>query len=223
MSQPSNRSTGIFAVVTAVVVAAGAVGYKYIPDPAPALGTADSKPVTSVEVGDLVTLNSEGVAVTWVIEPEIPYVAYGAQTEQLVTSFKQPGQYFIYAAYITSDAGTAVTRFPVTVTGGAAPVPDSSLKSVFGPKADAAKLAAAFRAVAASVQTRLDNGILVTPEQIISETQTANKNALGANVKAWEPYFTALGAKLQAANLQSMPDHIKVWNELALELEGYSK
>ncbi len=221
MSQNTNRTTGIAAVVTSVIVAVGAIGYHYIPQPSPALGAADSQPATSVEVGDLVTLNSPGHAVTWVIEPEIPYVAYGPQTENLVTSFKHPGQYYIYAASITEDAGTAVTRYPIAVAGATPATPESKLP--FGPKADAPKLAAAFRAVAASVQTRLDNGILVTPEQIISETATANKNALGANAKAWEPYFAKLQAKLQAANLQSMPDHIKVWNELALELEGYSK
>jgi hypothetical protein len=209
------RIYGVFAVL----VALGGAAYHFLPSQSTPFGAADSQPVTSVTVGDLVTLSCDGHSVTWVIEPEIPYVAYGTETENLVTSFKQPGQYFIYAAYITDDAGTGIRRYPVSVAAGTAPVSPTTVPD----KAEAKQLAASFRLVADSVESRLSAGILVTPEQIVKETREANLKALGGSVARWEPWFATLGGELQSANLVTMPDHIAKWRAIAAQLEQASQ
>ncbi len=217
----ANRVVGIVAVTVALLVGGGygveaVVKHKSL---GAALASAESKPVSSVEVGDLVTLHAEGHAVTWVVEPEVPYVAYGADTENLVTSFKQPGQYYVYAAVITNDAATAVERYPIAVKSPVAVVPKIDVPD----KAEAKLLAASFRLVADSVEARLKAGILVTPDQIQKETREANQKALGASASKWEAWFTKLAAELQAAKLVSLPDHVTKWRAVATQLEEASK
>jgi hypothetical protein len=213
------KRTGIVASVCAICLGLGLTGYELLKPKDVSLGSTNTSAVTAVEVGDLVTLDSDGHAVTWVIEPEVPYVAYGSETEHLVTSFKHPGQYYVYAASITADAGTAVTRYPISVKSVVPPVPRIDVPD----RAEAKALAASFRLVADSVEARLKAGILVTPEQITKETREANQKALGASATKWESWFAKLGAELQAAKLVSLQDHITKWRAIATQLEEASK
>lgn len=220
----TNRVVGIvgsIALVGALVAGSAKVGVEYAKytGTGASLASADSQTSTDVEVGDLVTLHSDGHAVTWVVEPEVQYVSYGKDTENLVTSFKHAGAYFIYAASINADAATTVERFPINVTGGVPTAPKIDVPD----KAEAKLLAASFRLVADSVEARLKAGILVTPDQIIKETTEANRKALGAATAKWEGWFTKLAAELQAAKLVSLPEHITKWRVIATQLEDSSK
>lgn len=217
----TNRVVGIAAVVGGLLVGGG-YGVEYALKACSGgatLASADSQPESSVEVGDLISLKAGGAAVSWAIEPDIGYVSFGSQNENLVVAFKSPGRYVVISACVTEDANTQLTKYPITVKGAVPSVPKIEVPD----KAEAKQLAASFRLVADSVEARLKAGILVTPQQIVKETKEANQKALGASVSKWEPWFAKLAAELQSAKIVSLPEHIAKWRTIAVQLEESSK
>lgn len=90
--------------------------------------------------------------------------------------------------------------------------------------AEAHKLAASFREVAKEVQDLIDERKLLPPDDIIELTRVANNEALGGSISRWQPLFDQLEARLATLakdnKLNTMADHVKVWNEIATALES---
>jgi hypothetical protein len=187
--------------------------------------------VKTYEIGELVVIESDSEGTTWVVEPSVPFVAY---SNRLVISFKQPGQYLVFAASVIEGI-VVVNRHELCVkTAGSAP-DNPVAKSVWlqilysnvPPKSDAVALAASFRSVATTIQAKINAGQLVTHEQLLTLSAASNRQAVAANAELWTATFAAIKLNLEKLasekQLISMRDHVAVWTEIAGALETYAK
>lgn len=86
---------------------------------------------------------------------------------------------------------------------------------------DAIKLAQSFSSVAAVITDA------TTPADIVEATKQSNRDALGANLKSWEPFLVALQAELKAAvaagTLTDTTSHKEMWKTIADGLKRYAE
>lgn len=194
---------------------------------APPVTYTDPVSTKTVVVGELVTLDATGSSVVWFSEPKVATVTYGNENEHCVVAFRKPGTYLIFSAAIDDATKVQVQRVEVVVQSTDEPVvvdpvepADPSLArlaSLAGP--DKAAVAASFRAVAAQVQTKLDAGVLVTPEQIVAMTTASNRRAVAGRERQWQPFFDELERFLSVEVPATMADHVRIWRQIASVLE----
>lgn len=100
----------------------------------------------------------------------------------------------------------------------------SDLAKLVPDKAEAKRLAAALRETADEVDTLVKKRKLLSPDEIVALSQEANEKALGSSITKWDKFFTAtedvLTRLAKDGKLNTMTDHVKVWNELATLLES---
>jgi hypothetical protein len=223
------------------------------PDPVPDTPTPDAPIRVAVgELVRLTEAGSGKVA--WTVEPPIlDLITFGDRNESSVSSYRAKGVYTVIAAsvethfilphdvrlkrytVIVGDAvpapGPAPIPAPTPVPGPLptpVPVPATNgfadLLPLAPDAAEAQKLAASFRATAKEVQELIDARKLMPPDDIVELSRVANNEVLGASVSKWQPFFTALEAKLNTrakdGKLNTMADHVDTWNEIATALES---
>jgi hypothetical protein len=90
-------------------------------------------------------------------------------------------------------------------------------------KIEAAAIAAGFDSTVAQIKA----GTLTNADQIIAAQKTANQNALGANMSAWIPFFTALQgemkAQAQSGLLVTSDQHATLWAQISEGLKLVAK
>ncbi len=64
-------------------------------------------------------------------------------------------------------------------------------------------------------------GASLEPKEFAKSQETVNRGILDVRgvAKAWEAFLAALAQKLSTMNLQTTPDHLKVWPGIAAGLE----
>ena len=87
---------------------------------------------------------------------------------------------------------------------------------------DALKLAQSF----ASIAIIIEQGTFTTPTELVTATQTSNKDALNGNLEHWIPMLDSLMVELKAmaANnkLADAKAHAPVWRDVATGLKEYA-
>lgn len=200
-----------------------------------------------VEVGELVRLHADGDWNDWVTEPAIADVdTYGPQNNCCNLSFRKTGRYVVFAAKVIDDK-VVTDRYEIFV-GVKKPEPgkvaevtpaveltewDRNIQAWTADdntperKADAARLAIAFRAVSQDVQDQFEKGKLISASDIVKDTKTHTNQALDGSKVDWTAFNKSLNAKLQQfaadGKLDNMRQHVVVWREIATALENYAK
>lgn len=86
--------------------------------------------------------------------------------------------------------------------------------------ANARSLASSFHSIASAIAA----GTLTLPVDILAETKTSNRTALGADAAIWQTWFANLATKLQslstAGTLATPDDYATAWREIAAGLEA---
>lgn len=196
--------------------------------------------VHRVQVGELIKLESDGQFVAWDCVPSIAdMVTYGERNGQCAVSFRQRGRYHVLVA--PNDDGKVKIRQIVIIVGdGDEKVVDNtktrwdSLVSQWigddtseDRRSEAKKLGQSFYTVADQVEQSLNDGKLVTVDQVIAMTAEANKTALAVSRSDWTGFRAKLNDELKAlsasGNLGTMKQHIVVWREIAAALDRHSK
>lgn len=82
------------------------------------------------------------------------------------------------------------------------------------------RLAENYRAIA----SRIVAGTLTDPEEILAATAEGNRSALAERANAWQPFFTALAARMKAIDaagrLSKPADYAAAWDEIAAGLNA---
>jgi len=187
---------------------------------------------STVQAGELVKINvgkSIADSFSWRVEPPTKNFEVVDGGRKAYFSHGTAGEFlFIIAA--AKDGTSDVRTFRIKVIGSDAPpgpvsiaakVPDWC-KSVQSPakRDDALKLAQSFSSVAAIIKPTM------TPADIVEATKKSNQDALGDNVKHWEPFLLALQSELKAqaaaGSLVNTDAHVKAWREIADGLKAYA-
>lgn len=88
-------------------------------------------------------------------------------------------------------------------------------------RSSAQALAGSFRGISSAIAA----GTIAAPQAILTETKNANNAALGANVRAWEPFGEKLSAEIKRLYLEKKivtpADFAEAWNEVATGLEAF--
>lgn len=140
-------------------------------------------------------------------------------------------RYTVHVGAFVPTPGPTPVPTPTPVPGplpDPAPIPASNgfadIVKLAPDAAGARKLAASFRDVAKEVQGLIDERKLMPPDDIIELARVSNNEALGGSIEKWKPFFDQLETRLTALakdnKLNTMADHVKVWNEIATALES---
>lgn len=205
---------------------------------------------TTASPGDLVILDastSDAAAFTWALPGSTKTILAVDGGRRCVFASGASGKYVFVLATAKADA-VAIATHELTIgtpppppgpepgpgpTPPPAPVlPDGKFKlaarayaealkvATANRPAEALKMAASFRVVAASIAA----GTTATPKAILDQTADAIKTNLGDRRDAWKPWGATLGAEYQrlmtAGQLSSPADWGAAWSEVADGLEA---
>lgn len=193
-------------------------------------------PVVQVEVGELVRLTAGGDAVAWTSVPAVAdWLSYGDANGACVMSFRRVGEYTVVVA--VAAVGNVEQRKIVIQVGtpepGPGPIPGPAASAWDGKiaawlagnpaaKQGAARLADSFASVAANVEAKLAAGELMTVDQVVALTVTANQSALVGVGGDWTAFRSSLSAELQrmatTGELTTMRQHVDNWKLIAAAL-----
>jgi len=200
------------------------------------------------EVGELIRFDvseSNAESFKWLLVPEsVDFEVYD-NGKRAVFSARKPGEYMFIVA--CAYKGTVdVTTHVVTIIG-LDPQPDPNdpddehpvvpqpaegasliewmpywCSQAKCPKDETMRLAASFESVAATISA----GVNTTPQEIITATSEANRQALGVSMQAWMPVLQNLQAELKTraemGMLTTAEQHAETWREIAEGLRGYA-
>lgn len=186
----------------------------------------------SVQAGELVQISvaeSNADSFSWKIEPHTKNFQVVDGGRRAFFSHGSSGEFLIIVAGAkggTSDVKTIRIKIigpdvPPNPTDIASKVP-SWCEKVQSPtkRDDALKLAQSFSSVAAVIKPTM------TPGEVVEATKKSNQDALGANVKHWEPFLIALQTELKAqataGTLSDTESHTKAWRAIAEGLNRYA-
>ncbi len=214
-----------------VVAVARQVVADDVPEPAPVEFKVEGP--TKIKVGELAVMSIEKTGiekVKWVALATSNNFLVVEQGKRAVFCSPNSGEFiFIVAGAINGEP--VLTVHKITVTGGE-PKPADTLadkitswcEQVQSPnkKQSTLMLAQSFSSVAAI----MEGGSLTTPEEIVSATAKANRDALGADLEAWMPLRDGLAKELKKLSedgkLATPADHLEVWKLIASSLREYA-
>ena len=247
----------IAGILIALVIGAGAVKFNpdaqpaplpapavapVIPDAAPSVVTpqvVDPNQAqvvfyapAEVRIGQLVVIDvsaSNASSFDWQVVPETQNFIVIDEGRRAVFSSETAGDYlFVVGAAKGETVDVASHRIRVG-SGGAQPtaniaskVPDWCGKVQSPSKRDEAlRLSQSFASVAAIVTPSMQ------ASDIVAATVKSNRDALGSNIKNWEPFLAQLQVELEArvadGSLSNADSHIKAWREISQALAEYAK
>ena len=239
-----NKVIGILLTVLVFALPVGITIFKPTPNSekvvytnvfTPANDTGISGPNAAV-VGELVRLQIKGEQVKWQCLPKMEDIeTFGESNDKCVISFRSNGEYTIIAA-VLKDKVVTLETIKINV-GGVSPGPgpinptpmtkiDTGLAAqvrawAVDSRVDkqlAKKLAANFNQVAQEAQA----GSLTTTGELINRTATLNQTL---NLQGFDSLMAHIQAELtsraDSGALQSVEQHIVIWNSIASGLEQY--
>jgi hypothetical protein len=188
-----------------------------------------------VQAGELVVLDvseSSATSYVWKVLPESKDFLVIDGGKRAVFSHGSSGT-FLFIVSVAKGDTVDVKTHSMKVNGPDGPPAPANLSSkiagwcenVKSPtkRDDALKLGQSFRSVSSTIAA----GVITTPADIVAATKRSNQEALGANVKHWEPFLTALQAELKAqAEAGNLPDseaHVKAWRSIGDGLNKYAE
>lgn len=216
--------SGIAGTIVAAIIAAAVAIYS----PSDALEIKITAP-TTISVGKIAVIDvsaTEADSYAWSVSPASEVLIF-ENGQKLAFAHYQPGQYlFIVAA--AKDGQVGLREHIIEVTGGPGPPgPETFTDRVKrwseqvqsrNKKAEMLALSGNFSSIASAIAA----GAFKEPEKIVATTADMNKQALGENAKAWDPFFQSLRAELnarsQAGTLSTLDEHATLWREIAAAL-----
>lgn len=191
----------------------------------------------SAEPGELVRLRAYGEGVKWIILPNVPdYQVFGEAGENMVVSFRSPGEYTVVAA--TLNAGTIQIETLTIKVAGATPPPRpvptpvdnynkdiatkvaTWSKEVSLPKDLAAEVADKFAIVVAEI----NNGQINTAEGVVARTSQLMRGLpLAPYVDLLTKLQNLMSDEADAGRLTTMPDHAYLWQSAEQGFRIYSE
>lgn len=186
----------------------------------------------TIRVGELAVLDvsaSNADSIVWKVRPETSNFKVFDAGRVAVFSAEAPGEYLFFVS--AAKGGTVDSKIHTIKVGqGAAPVkPDLGVKVPAwinkvespGKRDEAIRLAQSFSSVAAMVTPT------TSAADIVSMTVKSNRDALGSNIKAWEPFLMELQAELEASaangSLSDGNSHVEAWRAISQALTNYAQ
>lgn len=206
MAQSRSRQS-IYAVIggLALGAAAGIPVYDYWP------ATPANEPVNAhrnVVVGALQTLQVEGSGpVAWVFEPEIDQYFVTENTKKCVFSFKSDGTYTVIAV-VKEGSVLVAHRWSFDVQG--TPVNRWYKITRVVNEPDRVVLSGVFRGVSQAVSQKIQQGIYLSPEEIMGDTAEKARH-----LTSWVSFSSALQPLLREHSVVTTADFARVWRDIA--------
>lgn len=189
---------------------------------------------TAVRVGELAIIDvsaSNADSFSWKVQPETNNFVVIDEGRRAVFSAESPGTYLFFIA--AAKDGTVDSEIHTIQVGGGGPGPAPTVNlaakvpqwiaKVQSPtkRDDALKLAQSFSSVAAMITPNMQ------PTAILDATVKSNRDALGGNIKHWEPFLIDLQAELEAlaaaGALNDAEAHATQWRVISAALSDAAK
>jgi len=240
--------------ILAAIVTFGAIKYTNAPVTTPVLPSPDvvapvtpAEPATPVDpdsahvhvvapptirVGELAVIDvsaSQADSFIWKVKPETKNFMVIDGGRRAVFSAEAPGEYLFFIS--AAKDGTVDSQIHTIQVGKGSVTPTATIGSKVpawvekvqspGKRDEALRLAQSFSSVAAMVTPTTQ------PADIVAMTVKSNRDALGSNIKAWEPFLIELQKELEASaangSLSDANSHIAAWRSISQSLTSYAQ
>ena len=237
----------VLGAIVATAITVGAIMYNPAPTPVadpevvpvPSVVVVDPNQASvqivapmQVKVGELVVLDVSGSnaeSFAWKVKPETKNFMVIDAGRRAVFSAESPGEYLFFVS--AAKGGTVASEIHTIQVGqGSTPAKVDIAAKVPGwvekvqtptKRDDAIRLAQSFSSVASMVTPGMQ------PADIVAATVKSNRDALGSNIKAWEPFLIELQTELEAraadGSLKTADSHVVMWRSISQALTTHAQ